>query len=648
MNYYLIAPLGLNLHSLIYESSEIFTKNDIVKITIKNKQALGLIVESTQKPTFKCEEAHKSDLSFSENQLILGHFIATYYCVNVGVAFGIFTPKDSASVQISTDFTKAKKVATQSHANTPPPSDSTQESPSQNLHFCNALPTLSPKQQSALKFIESNAKTLLFGDTGSGKTEIYINAIYQTLKQNKSVIFLMPEIALTPQMEQRLKNIFGDLVCIWHSKVSKKKKAEILRNLDSIKIIAGARSALFLPLEEVGLIIVDEEHDDAYKSTQSPLYNSRDLAIYLAFKKHIKLILGSATPSLNSYYNFKKDNAIFRLKGGYFEGKKTIVFDKDSDVLSQSLITKITNALNASKQSIVFVPLRGNFKVLQCGECGSGVRCKNCSINMSLHSKKNALICHYCGYSEAFFYNKTQCKFCGCSDFKALKIGTQEVCKQIQDFFPTARVAIFDRDEVKSEAKLRKILGEFNDNKIDILVGTQMISKGHDYHNVSLVAILGIDGLLNSSDFRAYERAVSLLVQIAGRCGRKDSGEVLIKTHNQRFFERFLDDYEDFLTFELENRTKLYPPFSRIALLIAQNKDQSTALEILQNAKKIVESTQKSIEIIGLNKAPIERINGLWRYLLLLRASDAKTLLAPLHLCKNLPLIIDIDPQQIF
>ena len=514
--------------------------------------------------------------------------------------------------------------------------------------FIFAPPTLSSKQQSALNFILSHDKTLLFGDTGSGKTEIYINAICATIAQGKNTLFLMPEIALTPQMERRLKGVFGDLVCIWHSKVSKAKKERILANLHSIKIIAGARSALFLPLENLGLIIIDEEHDEAYKSSNNPRYNSRDLAIFLAQKQGIRLILGSATPSLNSYYNFAKENRIFRLKGGYFEGKKNIIFDNDLDNVPQSLLDKIATTLKNHKQIIVFVPMRGNFKVLQCESCGSGVKCKHCSINMSLHSKKNALICHYCGYAEPFFYGKTKCKFCASTAFKALKIGTQEVYKNLSAHFEGAKIAIFDRDEVKSDLQLRGILSDFNDGKIDILIGTQMISKGHDYHNVELVAILGIDSLLNSSDFRAYERAVGLLFQIAGRCGRKNDGEVFINTQNSAFFMRFLNDYEDFLRFELENRANLYPPFMRLALICAQNKNEGKAKEILQNAKKIVESTRRNIEIVGLNKAPIERIGGLWRYFMLIRAKSAKELLTALLPIKDMGLIIDIDPQSIF
>ena len=811
MNYYKIAPLRLNLPPLIYKSNLALQKNSIIKICVKNKNALGIVLDSAKKPNFECLEAVESEFYLTQNQAVLGRFIASYYCVNEGVAFGIMTLGNSPlglhsadlvnfgrcadfSLALRPKFTKNHESQTENpsvvdsaqgaessnkiqskkpiksfcyfwlspkvesslplNPNLPNNADSAKQnldnlnsceapenSPaswckksdsrlqkcnrrffarsgksealplkaksgsfwrvggagwgvqpfcekesklsgensvrvaessvdSANLQISQNLPKLSHPQQCALDFILSHDKTLLFGDTGSGKTEIYANAIYETLAQGKNVLFLMPEIALTPQMERRLKHIFGDFVCIWHSKISKAKKEQILANLDSancegsaqyaqdsapftqdfkktqIKIIVGARSALFLPLSNIGLIIVDEEHDEAYKSTSAPRYNARDLAIFLAQKQGIRLVLGSATPSLNSYYNFGRENAIFRLRGGYFQGKKSVSFD--SEILSPNLLEKIRIVLENRKQIIVFVPLRGNFKVLQCVSCGCGIKCENCAVNMSLHSKRNALICHYCGFAKPFFNGKTKCQNCPSVEFSALKIGTQEICKQLQSHFSRAKIAIFDRDEVKSDSKMRKILGEFNDGKIDILVGTQMISKGHDYHNVALVAILGIDGVLNSSDFRAYERALSLLTQISGRTARKNDGEVVINTRNREFFTPFLNDYEAFLRFELENRKNLYPPFRRLALLIAQNKDESKAKEILQNAKKIVESAQKKVEIVGLNKAPIERINGLWRYFLLLRATSAKELLGAIALCKNLPLIIDIDPQQVF
>lgn len=598
-----------------YKSDTKLQKYQIVNIKVKNKNILGIVIGEVTKPNFECKDILLSNLSFSENQVFLAEFIANYYCVNFGISYGIFTPKNQSKIN-STRIIKT--------------------SPNE----------LSIKQNQALNFINSHNKTLLFGDTGSGKTEIYIYAMLECIKNGKNVIFLMPEISLTPQMEKRLKNVFGDLVCIWHSKITKKNKANILDKLDSYKIIAGARSALFLPIENIGLIIVDEEHDDAYKSNSSPRYNARDCAIYLSHKKNIKLILGSATPSLNSYYNFKKNNDIFRLEGRYFNNNKKIIFNSSTEILTNILVQKISNILVKKKQAIIFVPLRGNFKILLCNSCGSGIKCKNCSINMSLHSKKNAIICHYCGFSEPFFTNKAQCKNCSKNNFKALKVGTQEIAKELKDIFKNIRIEVFDRDEVTTNSKLKKILNDFNKGNIDILVGTQMLSKGHDYHNVELVAILGIDNLLNSSDFRAYERSVSMLNQISGRCGRKNDGEVYIQTFNKDFFSRFLNNYEDFLNFELNNRLNFYPPFTKLALISSQNKDDNTAKSILQNAKKIVES-YKSVEIVGLNRAPIEKLNGYWRYFMLLRSNNLKEMLQAIHLLKNKPVIIDMDPLHI-
>lgn len=608
----------MNLEPLEYESSTALNTNEIVNINIRDKALLGVVLKEVSKPSFECKTATSSNLSFSDKQIILANFIANYYCVNIGVAYSILTPKKQ---QDSTKNTNNPKIQTSSII-------------------------LSAKQQKALEFIQSHKKTLLFGDTGSGKTEIYIKAILEILNEGGNIIFLMPEIALTPQMEMRLKSVFGNLVCIWHSKISDKKKNEILNKIDDFKIIVGARSALFLPIENIKLIIIDEEHDDAYKSTSAPRYNARDLAIYLSHISDIKLILGSATPSLNSFYHFSNNKEIFRLKGRHFNSQKHITFDSNLEILPPLALKKITNAIDNNKQVIVFVPLRGNFKIIMCKSCGSGIKCKYCSINMSYHSKKNALICHYCGFSEAFFPDKTSCKYCNKVDFQAFKTGTQEIAKQLQECIKNANIEIFDRDEIKTDSKLKKTLKKFNDKEIDILVGTQMISKGHDYHNVELVVILGIDILLNSYDFRAYERSVSLLHQISGRCGRKDDGEVYIQTLNTNFFRQFLDDYETFLHFELKNRESLYPPFTRLALICSQNSNDSKAKEILQNARKIVES-HKNIEIVGLSRAPIEKINNKWRYFMLLRTNHTKELISVLHLLKNQPLIIDIDPLQI-
>ena len=600
---------------MVYHSDAEIKNYQLVDIKVKNKNTLGVIISQCQKPEFVTFKASTKELFFNDIQITLAHFMSNYYCSNLGLCFGQFVP-------FAKNDNKNNEI--------------------QNITLKN---TLNHSQNLALDFIRKHQKTLLFGDTGSGKTEIYINMILETINNGKNVLFLMPEISLTPQMEKRLKIVFGDLVCIWHSKISTKKKKEILEGLEynQIKIIAGARSALFLPIENLGLIIVDEEHDDAYKSNTSPKYNARDLSIYISIKHHIKLILGSATPSLVSYYHFKNSNEIFRLKGRFFDSKKDIVFENSNTKLTSNLIEKIQNALSNQRQVIVFIPIRANFKTLMCSTCGSSIKCKNCSISMSLHINKNALICHYCGYTEKL---RSICDHCGSDALKALNIGTQEVAKELREYFPNNTIEIFDRDEIKTDRKLKKVLNEFNDNKIDVLVGTQMLSKGHDYHNVYLSVILGIDNLLHSSDFRALEKSISLIYQISGRCARKEDGEVFIQTLNQNIFMPFLNDYEDFLSFELNHRKDFYPPYVKLALILSSNKNDKTARDIIESCKKIVESC-KNIEIVGINKAPIERINSSWRYFMLLRSNNIKELLECVHLLKYEQITIDIDPLQL-
>lgn len=610
----MVAPLRLNLSPLTYKSRISLEEGQVVTITIRKKSAVGVIIKEQEKPDFECQEALKVESCFNKMQMELATFISNYYCCNIGIALGVFTPLG---------------VITQL-----PPMD---------INNINIQNSLSSKQNLALSFIQNHQKTLLFGDTGSGKTEVYIHIILETIKKGKNVIFLMPEISLTPQMERRLRSIFGDLICIWHSKITRKKKNEILANIANFRIIVGARSALFLPIDNIGLIIVDEEHDDAYKSTKNPKYNARDCCIYLSIKNNIKLVLGSATPSVITYYNFRKNNDIFRLKGRHFESKKSITFEDSTSQITQNLIDKIVFTLDKKKQIIIFVPIRANFKTLLCKYCGKSIKCKNCSISMSFHAKQNALVCHYCGYTCPIF--KT-CPYCEGCEFIALNIGTQEIAKELRNIFTSARIEVFDRDEIKTDTKLKSILNDFNNQKIDILVGTQMLSKGHDYHNVHLAAILGIDNLLHSNDYRAMERAMSLFYQIAGRCGRKDDGEVFIQTMNKDFFEKFGGDYEDFLRFELQNRIDFYPPYRKLALISSENKNDKLALDIIESCKKIVKS-HKNIEIVGLNRAPIERINGVWRYFMLLRAISPKELLECVYLLKDKNVNIDIDPVQL-
>ncbi len=449
------------------------------------------------------------------------------------------------------------------------------------------IPNLTPAQEQARKFAEANETSLIFGDTGSGKSEIYIALIAQALAAGKQALFLMPEISLTPQMTKRLQSYFGERLGVWHSKISPKKKREILEkfNAGEIRLIAGARSALFLPFSDLGLIVVDEEHDDSYKSAAAPRLNARDAAIFVGKKLGIRVVLGSATPALSTYAK----QPHFRLRGTYFSSAKRFIFDESETGLSPKILTEIGRSLEAGKQAVVFLPTRANYKYMVCENCGQIVRCPFCAVGMSYHADAAALKCHYCGFST--FY-KASCENCGGEVMQARKIGTGELAAQLAARFPNARIAKFDRDEITTQRKLEALLNNFNAHKIDILVGTQMLSKGHDYHGVDLAVIMGIDEHLSYPDFRAREKTLALAMQVAGRAGRSGQGRVVIQTRQSGFFRDYIENYDDFLRDEAEFREGLYPPYMRLLRVLISHKNENAASEIMNVALELLRRKQ--------------------------------------------------------
>ena len=605
--YYLISILHSPLQPLTYTYEEELKSGNIVEVTLSSKTKLGVVIAKTTKPEFTCSDiVSVKDEFFDETTFGLAKFISEYYVSSLGDALNLFVPLRKNALHVN------QKVQT-------------------NIE-------LSPEQQKAYEFLKSHDKSLLFGDTGSGKTEVYIKLIEECINSGKSAIFLMPEIGLTPQTKKRLKNAFGDTVAIWHSKVTKKKKEEILKalNCGKIALIAGTRSALFLPVSNLGLIVVDEEHDDSYKSSQRPRYNARDLALLFAKRKEAKIVLGSATPSLTSYKNLPK----YRLKGTYFSSTKAIYFEHANNELSNPMIDKIAEHLKKENQVIVFLPTRANFKYISCQVCGEKVLCPFCSVGMSLHVNKNALKCHYCNYAQSI---PKECPSCHSTHMQSNRIGTEEVTQRLRVLFPEKNIEKFDRDEVSTQNKLTKKLKAFNEKQIDVLVGTQMLAKGHDYHSVSLSVIIGIDTILNMPDFRARERAMSLLLQVAGRSGRKGLGEVYIQTQNRDFFEEFFNDYEAFLNDELRYRKDIYPPYKKLLKILVSHAKNEKANKIMQEVEQISKSFPL-VEVVGYGKANVEKIAGKYRYNMLLRSDDAKELLKFAHTCKPLHVEIDIDP----
>jgi len=555
----------------------------------------------------------------------IAKFIATYYFSSLGEALGLFLPCRGRLPSHQSDNAKMVNGMTVNNgamAITP-----------------YELPTLSPDQQKAYESLLEKDRALLFGVTGSGKTEVFIKLMAKTIEEGKQSVFLMPEISLTPQMQMRLEKYFGKRVVMWHSKLTKKQKEKHLEAIyaGEVDIVAGARSALFTPLDRLGLIIVDEEHDDAYKSMMKPRYHARDMAVYMGAKVGAKVVLASATPSLGSYHKYD----VVRLDKPFVETKKNYYFVEGTS-LTNGMIKRIDTNFKAGEQSLLFVPTRGNFKYLYCQKCGVTHLCPYCSVGMALHRNVRHLKCHYCNHIEAL---RSVCTHCGHEPLSSERMGTQEVKEMVEQAIPAMVVEQFDRDSIGTASKLKKALKRFENKESHLLLGTQMLSKGHDYANITLSVILGIDYILGLGDYRARERAMSLLIQIAGRSGRAKSADVIVQSANADFFNRYMNDYEEFLKDEMFFVEDMYPPFVSLArILISHVKEEKAGKITLDTVTKL--KAFEGVEIVGHGKAPIERIANKFRFNILLRCDKRSLLLKALHQVNNPLIEIDMDPVE--
>lgn len=499
---------------------------------------------------------------------------------------------------------------------------------------------LSEKQREALDFLREHPVALLFGDTGAGKSEIYMKRMDEVLRQGKRCLLLLPEISLTPQMEQRFKNHFGEAVVIWHSKMTPNQKKRSLQKIHdgTAGIVAGPRSALFLPIADLGMIVVDEEHDESYKSSSRPRYNARDMAIYIAALKKIPLILGSATPSLSSYAKYPS----FRLRGGYVRATRRFVFERNAEALSAMIDKAVVENHARGKQGIVFLPTRANFKYLVCESCGYTVECPFCSVGMSLHRHSKALKCHYCNYTEVI---PKKCPKCQSTQLSHNRLGTAEAVEHFNNLGEGLRIAQFDRDAITTQNKLIKVLDAFNKREIDLLVGTQMLSKGHDYRDIALSVIFGLDHLLAQADYRAREKALSLLIQIAGRSGRGGDATVIVQSLNEPFFRRYLEDYELFLQEEAALRSGRYPPTKKLARLLYAHKNGDKARSEMDAAVSRLQAIGE-VEVVGWGASAIEKIAGKYRFAILLRSDKSTDLIRAIKAVKTPLCEVDMDPIE--
>ena len=493
-------------------------------------------------------------------------------------------------------------------------------------------PTLTEEQRQVVESIDINgySKNLIYGVTGSGKTEVYLRLIKKVLDSGKNAIVLVPEISLTPQITNRFLARFGDVVAILHSGLSLGERYDEWKKIKSNKcrIVIGARSAIFAPLSNIGIIIIDEEHDTSYKSETSPKYDAKEVADYVAVTEEIPLVMGSATPDIVTYYKaLNGEINLFELKNrvSKFGLPEVEIVDMREElatgnktVFSRKLYYAMKEAIKNKEQIMLFLNRRGYSTFIMCRDCGYVVKCEDCDVSMTYHLDSNKLVCHYCGKTKDVM---STCPSCGSQNIRYFGSGTQKIEVEIKKYFPEASVIRMDVDTTRVKGGHEKILTKFKDEKIDILLGTQMIAKGHDFSNVTLVGILAADSSLNIGDYRANERTFQLLTQMAGRAGRgAKKGTAIIQTYMPDEFSINAakeQDYERFYATEINMREKLnYPPFCDIIVSIISGTDEE---KVRCEANKLYEVLHKQFNVYTPVPAPISKINNEYRWRVLLK-----------------------------
>ena len=509
---------------------------------------------------------------------------------------------------------------------------------------------------------------LLHGITSSGKTEVYLQAIDHILKAGAQAIMLVPEISLTPQTIERFSSRFGDHVAVIHSRLTAARKFLEWKRIKDGKanIVVGARSAIFAPVRNLGLIIIDEEHETSYKQDDVPRYHARDVAEERAKLNNCPLILGSATPSLESYYKAKTgEYRLIRLtkrvderllpKVKIVDMRMELATRRRITIFSKVLLDAVANTLRCGKQAIVFLNRRGFSTFVNCKKCGLVVKCKRCDTVMVYHFDEKKLICHYCNYTAK---PPEICPNCKSDYIKYQGLGTEKVESEISHSFPHARIARMDSDTTVKRGSHDRILGEFKSGKINLLVGTQMIAKGLDFPQVTLVGVVSADVSLNIPDFRASERTFNLLTQVGGRAGRgEDGGEVVIQTYTPGHYAILAaakHDYEKFYHEEIVHRKELlFPPFINLTKVTVRARNDDLAARTAEELREAIKCEGPEMLIAGPSPAPITRMRGYYRYNIMLKNKERleacallKKVLGIFRKPHGVLIAVDVDPVQ--
>ena len=602
-----------------------------VRVPFRQSEVSGYVVDLPERPeVFKLKsilQVEGLDPFVSGTALTLSKWVAHYYSCSLATAFKSVFPiafrnqsKGRGSALTESLFSEERESI--------------------------AAPKLTDEQSEILKVllpvIEAREKKyfpfLLHGVTGSGKTEIYLRSIEAALNQNQRAIVIVPEIALTPQTVERFRSRFKQEIAVWHSQLTPAQRRDQWNKIKEgkISIVIGARSAVFAPMENLGLIVVDEEHEKSYKQTESPRYHGRDLAVMRAYIEKAVVILGSATPALESYFNVEKEKYHLGVLAQRIDNrplpyvhivdmKKVFKTQKGMPVYSQELLDAIRKRLENKEQVILFLNRRGYSNFVLCRQCGHVLKCENCSLSLTYHQHEELGRCHLCGFAVKMERNCPKCKE---GKVSLLGLGTQKVEKQIKKIFPEARIERLDSDTTTKRGHAEKVLRAFKKNEIDILIGTQMIAKGLDFPNVTLTGVVLADVTLHVPDFRSGEYTFQLLTQVAGRAGRGEQpGEVFIQTftpNHPSILAAKDHDFHRFYQTEMQSRQELnYPPYTHFMVVTLQGKKEEKVKEVAglfaQEARLAVGN---GAHVLGPMPAPIWRANKQYRWQLIFRGKS--------------------------
>lgn len=630
-------------------------KRVIVPFGRGNREEIGYIISiREEKPKFKTKDIINiidDDPIFSDYEIGLAKWIAKYYVCSLGEAIAKVIPKEHKGKRFKEEkFLKDK------------------------IKFAKNI-----EQKSLLKLNEEQTKAfttisksidggrfetyLLHGITGSGKTEVYRHLAKKVSEKNKYTLILVPEISLTPQNIVRFTEIFGSDVAVLHSKISSQEKVynytTILRG--EIKVVLGARSAIFSPSKHLGLIIIDEEHETSYKAGDTPRYNAKQVAYKICRDKSIPLVMGTATPLIETYYNTEtgKVKLLTMTQRHAIHSQQEVKLidlrkEREAVVFSKTLLEHITDRLEKKEQTLIFLNRRGYSTFLMCTKCSHTEECPHCGIPYTYHKHRHRLICHYCGFQVK---PPLHCSECGSDKLKYFGFGTEQIDNKLQELFPSAVIERMDVDTTRGKNSYTRITNKMRKKEIDILVGTQMIAKGIHFPNITLVGVVLADVALNIPDFRSSERTFSLLTQVSGRAGRGEKkGEVLIQTYNPEHYAiqyALTQDYENFYKEEIGNRKEYgWVPFRRIIRMVMRGTNLDTLIDrVTELYDEIRSSIPQDAYPLGPAPCPIERINRNYRYQLILSAKNISSILGVAEKAKcfskkqkGVYLEIDVDP----